>query len=388
MADDLSAVVIDNGSGMVKAGFANEGNPKCVFSSIVGRAKGNFLPGFGGANNKTMFVGDEAQKKRAICYLQYPIENGIIKHWDDMEAVWEHTFNNELEVSSARRKCLLTEAPLNPVKNREKMAEIMFEKFKVPHLYVAVQAVLSLYASGRTTGLVYDSGDGATHIVPVYEGLPIPGGVTRMDMAGRELTQHMQKCLQTMSGEIFTTAAEKECVRLIKEKTAYVAYDFEKEKAEFEADPFRKQYKYTLPDGRVIKVGAERFHTPECLFNPRMLNKELPGIHEAIHRSIQNCELDSRMELMRNIIVSGGSTMYDGLVERMTKELRELAGPAARDEINVEAPDDRKFSVWRGGAVLANKLTFNDWVSKEQYEEEGPSAVRRMSGGVSSYCKP
>ena len=385
MADDLPAVVIDNGSGMVKAGFANQDAPKCVFSSIVGRPKGNFLPGLG-TSAKTMFVGDEAQKKKAICYLRYPIENGRIEHWDDMEAVWEHTFNNELRVNPEEQKCLLTEAPLNPIENREKMAEIMFEKFNVPNLYVAVQAVLSLYASGRTTGLVYDSGDGATHIVPVYEGLPIPGGVTRMDMAGRELTQHMQKCLQTMSGEIFTTAAEKECVRLIKEKTAYVAYDFEKEKAEFEADPFRKQYKYTLPDGRVIKVGAERFHTPECLFNPRMLNKELPGIHEAIHRSIQNCELDSRMELMRNIIVSGGSTMYDGLVERMTKELRELAGPAARDEINVEAPDDRKFSVWRGGAVLANKLTFNDWVSKEQYEEEGPSAVRRMSGGVSSYC--
>ena len=381
MASDLPAVVIDNGSGMIKAGFANQDAPKCVFSSIVGRPKGNFLPGLH-TSNKTLFVGDEAQMKKAICFLNYPIVNGRIERWDDMEAVWEHTFNNELRVNSEEQKCLLTEAPMNPQENKEKMAEIMFEKFNVPHLYVAVQAVLSLYASGRTTGLVYDSGDDVTHIVPVYEGQIIPAGVERFDMAGRELTQHMQKCFQTMGGEIFTTAADKECVRMFKEKTAYVAYDFEKEKKEFEADPSKKQYNYTTPNGRVIVIGAERFHTPECLFNPRMLNKELPGIHEAIDRSIKHCDLDARLELMKNIIVSGGSSMYKGLVERMTKELRALAEPAVRDEINIEAPTDRKFSVWCGGAVLAAQPTFNEWVSKEDYEEEGISAIKRMSGGV------
>ena len=367
-----AAIVLDNGSGMVKAGFSGDDAPRTVFSCVTGRpAYRSIMVGMGATD---LYVGEQAQKKRGILRLRYPIEHGIITNWDDMEKIWHHAFFDQLKISPEDHNVLMTEAPMNPRTNREKMTQIMFELFNIPGLYINIQAVLALYASGRTTGVVLDSGDGVTHTVPIYDGYALPHAILRLNLAGRDVSQYFRRIL-VQRGYTFTSSAEKEIVRELKEKSCYVAEDFESEyEKSQQSDECIEQHE--LPDGSIMTINDERFRAAEVLFRPELVGKETEGIHYLAYDSVERCEMDIRKELMGDIVLSGGSTMFPGMAERLQGEISRLC--LNHIQVNVVAPPERLYSVWIGGSILSSLSTFQPlWIKKEAYEEEGPSIVHR-----------
>ncbi|KAK0626813.1 putative actin-2 protein [Immersiella caudata] len=371
MSDSLLNVpiVLDNGSGTIRAGFAGDDVPKCVFPSFVGRPKHTRV--LAGALEGDVFIGQKAATElRGLLKINYPLEHGIVTDWDDMDKIWSYVYDEGLKTLSEEHPVLLTEAPLNPRANRDMAAQYLFETYNVPALYISIQAVLSLYASGRTTGVVLDAGDGVSHAVPVFQGFTVPNSIRRIDVAGRDVTEHLQQLLRK-NGYVFHTSAEKEVVRLIKESVSYVAKDPKKEEKEWAAaktDP-SKLAEYVLPDGNKLKIGPERFRAPEILFNPEIIGTEYPGVHQMVVDSINRTDLDLRKDLYANIVLSGGTTLTKGFGDRLLSEIQRVAVKDMR--IKIFAPPERKYSTWIGGSILGGLSTFKKmWVSLDDWHED------------------
>ena len=373
---DNKSIVIDNGSGVIKAGFSGDNTPSIKFPSIVGYPRSDKQ--MVGVESKSEYIGDEAQKMRGVLNLKYPIESGIVTSWDQMEKVWEYCFTNELRVDPSEHKVMLTEAPMNPKANREKMTSLMFETFQVQGLYVSIQAVLSLYSNGRTTGMVTDSGDGVTHTVPVYEGFSIPHAVRKNYIAGRAVTAHLVNLLtQDGIAESGGKSAWAQIVRGIKEKCCFVSLDPAADKAKA-AESSELQMNYELPDGQTVMVNAPRFMAPEAVFDPGLIKEgdETDGMHKMGFGSIQDCDIDIRKDLYNNVILSGGTTLYEGLPDRLEKELDAMC--PQQNMVKIIASQDRYYCVWTGGSTLSSLSTFeSQWITKDEYEENGAEIVHR-----------
>jgi len=385
--DEKPAVIMDNGTGMMKCGLSGEDAPKVTFASCVGYPKQKaMLQG----SNKDYYVGEEAQQKRGILLLKYPLEHGVIQNWDDMEKIWKHTFDNELRIVLGAEDeaeedvagVMLTEAPMNPKENRERMTQIMFETFNSRRFYVAIQAVLSLYASGRTTGVVVDCGDGVSHTVPIYEGYSMPHAIQRINLAGRDLTDYICKIL-TESKINLHTSAERESAKKIKEDLCYVSMNFAEEVDNFAG----KEKSFELPDMSVVTVHNQIIRCPELMFKPSMDGKEMMGLHELAKKTVDDCDLDVRKDLLINIVMSGGTTMFPNMPERLQAEIEGLVAEGAK--VKVIAPPERMISVWIGGSILASLSTFSRmWINSTSqpdanppivgYDDVGPRIVHQM----------
>ncbi|CAM6129692.1 unnamed protein product [Calypogeia fissa] len=386
MTSSENVIVCDNGTGFVKCGFAGDNFPTAVFPCMVGRPMLRYEETLGEQELQDIVIGETCSQLRHQLEVSYPISNGIVQNWDDMGHIWDHTFFNILHIDPSETKILLTDPPLNPTRNRERMLQTMFEKYNFAGVFIQIQAVLTLYAQGLMTGLVVDSGDGVTHVVPVVDGFSFPHLTKRMNIAGRHITSYLIDLL-LRRGYAFNRTADFETAREIKEKLCYVSIDYKREyQLAMETTILVKQY--TLPDGRVIKVGPERFQAPEALFSPELVDMEGDGLAELVFHCVQEMDIDNRMLLYQHIVLSGGSTMYPGLPSRLEKEIRKqylsvvLKGNKdglKKLRLRIEDPPRRKHMVYLGGAVLAGimKNTPEFWISRQEYDEEGFRCLRK-----------
>lgn len=371
-------IVCDNGTGFLKIGFAGDNFPTKTFPTMVGRPVLRSEERMATMQLKDIMVGEECEAARGNLEISYPIDNGKINNWDDMCKVWDHAFYEQLQIDPKERKILLTEAPMNPKANRVSMAQTMHETYNFAFTHVDVQAVLVLYSQGLTTGVVVDSGDGVTHVIPVYDSYVIPDCCERLDLAGRHLTKRLIE-LMVFSGYSFNRSADIETARQIKDKKCYVAIDPLAED-KLCRETTTQIEKFALPDGSLISLNEERWLCPEALFNPSKIGMdESPGIAELTFKAINKAPIDTRTDFYGNIVLSGGTTMFPGLPTRMHKEITDLyikhisKGGPMKMKINIEDPPKRKHLVFQGGSVLAGITGEQDdwWISKAEWEEHG-----------------
>ncbi|XP_002720324.1 actin-related protein T1-like [Oryctolagus cuniculus] len=369
---DVPAVVFDNGSGLCKVGLSGDIGPRHVVSSVVGHPKFN-LPS-ARSNRIKYFVGDEALDKYGSLYLHCPIERGQVTGWDDMEKLWNHLFEVELRVKPNEQPVIMTEPSLNPRETRERIAETMFEKFDVPAFYLANHAAIALYAYACVTGLVIDSGEGLTCTVPIFEGYALPHAVTKLCVAGRDITNHLTRLLLA-SKCIFPCIFNKAVVDEIKESMCYITLGSNKELCKT-VEEYTPPREYILPDGHVISIEDSMTKVPEVLFSPDQLGINSPGLSEMVSISIMKCDTDIQKNLFADIVLCGGTTLFQGLEERLMKELEPLAFEG--NPIKITASPDRCFSAWIGASVMTSLSTFKQmWVTAAEFKEFGRSVVQR-----------
>jgi len=416
----LPPVVLDNGTGYTKMGFADADNfkPQYIIPTCIGvreSASVTSQRSYQGVDDLDFHIGDEAKDaaKGGKYATHWPIRHGQVENWDHMEKYWEQCIFKYLRAEPEDHYFLMTEPPLNTPENREYTAEIMFESFNVPGLYIAVQAVLALAASWTSkqvsertlTGTVVDSGDGVTHVIPVAEGYVIGSCIKHIPIAGRDITYFVQQFLRDRETSNIPPEQALEVAKKIKEQYSYVCPDIVKEFAKYDSEPSKwvKQYNGVHSVTKKpfsVDVGYERFLGPEIFFHPEFASADFEtSISEVVDGCVQNSPIDCRRGLYKNIVLSGGSTMFKDFGRRLLRDVKKrceartaynnsLSSHQAKPtEVNVITHHMQRYAVWFGGSLLASTPEFYSVChSKADYDEHGPSICRHNAvfGSVSS----
>ena len=402
-------VILDNGSGYLKAGFSDQKKPQICIPALIGRQ----LLRYGekietkmleedAPKYKEIMIGDEVIPYRSLLELTYPIDEGIIQNPDDLFKLWEYALTNKLKIEDpSESKVLVTEAPLNPLANKKTICEILFEQMGVKEINIEAQAKCSLFCEGIDSGVVLDSGDGVTHCIPISDGNIIRYNIERLDLAGRHITQYLIRLLQR-KGYSFNSSADFEFVRNLKEKYCFVSNDIEKDRKIERETTFYNSY-HLLPDETRIHISDEKFEAPEILFNPYLIGLDVNGIPEMMYKSINNCPIDLRRGLYGSLILSGATTLFPGFATRLELEMKRLyrennkkiaGSKKSKISINVIDSPRRKYSVFIGASIIGNYYNSPDsndyWVSIDEWLECGDNVVNKenlIKNKIQSYFK-
>jgi len=401
MSSHPPACVIDVGTGYTKMGYAGNVEPSHIIPSAIatkpnvgGGVSGGYVGGHRG-EDLDFFIGDDAFLNKNYD-VKYPLRHGIVEDWDLMERFMSRCIYKHLRADPEEHFFMLTEPPLNTPENREYLAEMMFESFNVPGMYIAVQAVCALASlwidrerEKSLTGVVIDSGDGVTHVVPVSDGYVIGSCIKHIPIAGRDVTVFIQQLLRDRHEPNTTMEFAKD----IKEKHGYVCRDIAKEFSKFDnhsgggeggGGKFKKIYDASTKE--TSEVGYEAFLGPEVFFHPEFANPAFTeSISSVVDRTIQACPIDTRRDLYKNVILSGGSTMFKNFGQRLQRDVNRLvkARHELQDvkgtplEVNVISSRIQRYAVWFGGSLISAAPDFYTHShTREQYQEYGPSIAR------------
>ena len=391
-------VVIDNGSGYLKGGFSNELTPKVSIPALIGRQMLRYgekininMDENSKKSNKTQFkeimIGDEVTPYRSLLELSHPLSEGIIQNSDDLYKLWEYAFTQKLKIDDpSEQKVIITEAPMNPLDNKIKICEILFEQLGVKAVNIEPQAKCSLFCEGIDTGVVIDSGDGVTHCIPISDGTILRYNIERLNLAGRHITEYLIRLLQK-KGYSFNSSADFELIREIKEKFCFVSNDINCDRQLERTTSFFNSF-YLLPDGSRIHLSDEKFEAPEILFNPGLVGRDEDGVSEMVFKSINNCPIDTRVGLYNSMVLSGASTLFPGFTTRLENEMKFLCKKSniksdkkAKVSINVIDSPRRRYSVFIGASIIANYYNNNQsndyWITINEWLECGENVDKK-----------
>lgn len=378
-------VIIDNGSGYIKAGTNAEDMPSLFFPTVVGIPRRRFQEQYKDKPIKErVFVGEQAIANREHLTITNPIDHGHIDDWEQMDFIWNHIFE-QLNQTPSSSPVLVTEPPNCSTVHKRRLAECFFEAFEVPELNMSVTGLMAIYGTGKTTGMVVDIGEGVTQCVPVFDGYLEASSLKRSDFGGQELQMYLQKILCDM-GYAMTTRDDFEHVRVIKETMCFCSLDPANEQQRTDLEK-----SYHLPDGLTLRdgettevtLGPERFYPAEALFNPQLCGRDNPSLTDLVWSSVRACPIESRKSLVASVVLCGGSSMFPGFPERLEQELKNTSPPQARSIVHVEAPPNRQFLVWQGARCFCDpgmrSMQDHLWITKAEWEEVGPRIVAQKA---------
>lgn len=367
--DPSNTVVLDTGADTIKAGFGGNDHPSLILPTVLGR-KRKLGTGVLGAAAPLEYIGHDALAHKGILDLLRPVEREFVTNWEGLERIWSATLLQRLAVDPSKVRVLLATSPMRTNLPWERMAEIMFERINVQALAMCDSAVLALIAQGRVTGVVLDSGYGVTHSSPVYEGYTLPHAIQTLHIGGRETTEHLSRALHEQRG----LRLPMDLVRELKEQHCEVTPEARQVQQQESLEGLQK--KIRLPDGQEVVLGKERFQCTEVLFQPELLSREEEGAHKVLFNCIMRCDVDIRRDLYRNIVLSGGNSLFAGFRSRLRAELAELA--PASVVVDMIAHPERNLDVWRGGSTYAAVSNLEHLMfTRAAYEEEGPRGMLR-----------
>ena len=379
-------IIVDIGSGLIKAGISGQETPKAKIPNYIGEPKYlKILRSFSKDTQeiKDEYIGEDCVKYLGILKLKYPIKNGIFQNENDILAIFKHIYK-KLEISNEQIRehpILITEPLLNPYSNREKIANILFENLSAPALFFASQPILSLFSTSNTSGVILESGEGVTQSCVVYEGYSIPNSYIRNNYGGRDVTDYFQTLLKKQ-GYSFSTISEFEIVRKIKEEICFTVVGSSSNNplsniSNLELGNKNKSESsntYNLPDGNAIKIGEEKSLAPEILFNPSIIGSEHLSFQEMIVTSINKVDIDLRKNLFNNILISGGNTLFKGIQEKFHTEIKYLSPKNMK--VKIHSPGNRLLSCWTGGNVISTLEIFKKmWVTRDDWSEKGNKSI-------------